>query len=85
MAFKNWIETMMEEKDIDMEENFEFEADGVAHIMPYGAVIEGAIATSPRQQAQIKTQLVRIDFNNGDTKHFLRYLGTLMVKARVAA
>ena len=85
MSFKTWIETMMEEKGVDLEQHFEFTVDGTPNIMPYGVVVEAAIAASPAEQKQIKDKLVFIDFKNGDVRHFLRFLGECMAKARVAA
>lgn len=75
MKFSNWLETMISEKGIDLEENFTFEDANGANVMPYGVVIEAAKNASAGEQAQIKNTLVMIDFKNGDIKHFLRHLG----------
>ena len=80
--FSEWLDTFIEEKGIDREATFEFDLDGEWNHMMYGIVIDAAKGASPPEQAQIKDTIVKIDFRNGDVKHFLRYLGEGLAKAR---
>lgn len=85
MKFSKWIETLVEEKGLDLESTFEFQDQNGANVMPYGVVVEAAKIASPAEQAQIKNMLVLIDFKNGDIRHFLRHLGMGLAAQRGAA
>lgn len=75
-AFSKWLDTMMDEKGLDLEQTFEFnDARGEYNLMAYGVVIEAIHGAPAHEQAAIKTMLVKIDFVNGDIKHYLRHLG----------
>jgi hypothetical protein len=73
-AFCQWLDTFLSEKGIDLEAQFEVEGASGVNLMPYSVVVDGIKATTAAEQAQIKTVLVRIDFQNGDVCHFLRHI-----------
>ena len=70
-----YIKTFFDEKDINLDERFEVTSQaGTVNSMTYQMVVT-AIHNAPKsEQAQISSILRHIDFNNGDVKHFLRYL-----------
>lgn len=74
MTFANWIDTFINEKGLDTETIFTVEgASGPNHI-PLGCVVEAIKSTSKREQDQIKTTIVKIDFMNGNVNHFFNHL-----------
>ena len=75
MEFTKWVDTFIEEKGIDLEETFEFENENGFNLMPYGVVVEAIKTTQGRERSQIKVTIVKIDFRNGDVRHFFRFLG----------
>lgn len=80
--FNEWLNTFIEEKGIDLEESFEIEVAGVENFFTYEVVIEHILIASPTEQSKIKNMLVEIDFENGDIKHYLRFLGKCLVLVR---
>ena len=79
MNFEKWLDTFIEEKNIDPEEYFEITDDNGWNLIPYGCIIEAMKATSPEEQAAIKKTIVQIDFINGDVKHYMRHLAQALV------
>jgi len=74
----NYFETLLEEKGVDLDETFELiTPDSVygSQIMTYGVILESINRTNKAEQKKIKNTLVKIDYKNGDIKHFLRHLG----------
>lgn len=74
-TFASWLDTLISEKGIDLEDTFEFDLNGEFHVMPYGVVIEAMKAAPKHEQAGIKNMIVKIDFANGDVSDYLRHLG----------
>lgn len=80
MTFNKWIDTFIEEKGIDLEESFDLTDDkGQFHVMPYGVVIEHMKIATKQEQIQIRDVIVKIDFHNGDVRHFFRHLAKMLV------
>ena len=69
-----WIDTLVEEKGYDTEEMFEIEGESGLNMIPLGVVVEAIKSASLAEQSAIKNMLVKIDFCNGDCKHYLRHL-----------
>lgn len=81
-TFSKWLNTLIDEKGIDLEQTFEFDFNGEYNLMPYGVVVE-AIHNAPRhEQEAIKTMLVKIDFVNGDVRHYFRHLAVALAANR---
>ncbi|MFJ7954314.1 hypothetical protein ACIQZG_22690 [Lysinibacillus sp. NPDC096418] len=76
---KDYLNKLLEEKEIDKEETFNIEANGNLNIFECGAVIEAILSTSEEEQQGIRKMLVMIDFKNGDVKHYLRHLAQALV------
>lgn len=80
MTFKNWLNTFISEKGLDLEHVFEVK--GVVwgvHNIPLGVVVEHMYQASPKEQAAIKDMVVRIDFRNGDVMDFFKHLAKAVV------
>lgn len=75
MNFNKWLDTLIEEKNLNTEHVFEKEGTewGINYI-PLSVVIENIKATSQEEKRQIKNILVAIDFKNGDVMHFFEHL-----------
>lgn len=72
--FNQWLDTLIEEKNINLDEQFQVEGKSGTNYMQYYNVVEAIKKTSPQEQAGIKNTLVKIDFANGDIRHFFRHL-----------
>ena len=72
--FNQWLDTLIEEKEINTEEQFQVQGQSGTNFMCYENVIEAIKSTSSNEQAGIKSVLVKIDFANGDIKHYFRHL-----------
>ena len=80
MTITKWLDTLINEKNIDLEKTFElFSKDGTWNLMPYGCVIEAIKSAAKHEQAAIKNTLVKIDFLNGDICHYFRHLAQALV------
>jgi hypothetical protein len=71
---KKWLETLIEEKNIDMQALIEVEGNSGVNIMPLQMVVDAVVGAGKPEQAQIKNTLVKIDFMNGDIMHFFKHL-----------
>ncbi len=74
MTFNKWLDTLIEEKGIDLERTFEIDGPSGLNIMPLEMIVNAIKSTTGSEQAQIKNTLVRIDFVNGDICHFFNHL-----------
>lgn len=81
-----YLKTFFEEKDIDRDQRFEVESDvehpsyGKHHSMTYGVVIDAIMGAPANEQKGIADMLRRIDFQNGDVKHYLRHLAKALAE-----
>lgn len=73
-SFKTWLDTFIEEKNLNMEDSFEIEKDGNLNIFSYKSVYEYILISTPEEKKNIKNTIVKIDFLNGDVLHFFRHL-----------
>jgi hypothetical protein len=78
--FKNWIDTFVSEKGIDLEERFELEGPSGTNSFTYGVIVEHIKLTVGSEMRAIKTIIVKIDFANGDVTHFFRHIAQALVK-----
>ncbi len=74
-AFGKWLDTFLTEKGIDREETLEVEGKMYGtNWMPI-SVLVAAIKVAPKhEQDAIKSMLVKIDFKNGNVRHYLTHL-----------
>lgn len=74
MTFTKWLDTLIEEKNIDPTQGFTVEGPSGENHMTYENVIDAIKGASANEQNGIKNMLVRIDFANGDIRHYFRHL-----------
>lgn len=74
MTFNTWIDTFTTEKGLDMDRTFTVEGASGPNYIPLGCVVEAIKSASKREQDQIKTTIVKIDFMNGDVCHLFNHL-----------
>ena len=73
-GYNKWLNTLVEEKELDVDHTFEVEGASGPNFIPLAVVIEHIKIATKREQDEIKNTLVLIDFANGDMMHFFNYL-----------
>ncbi len=79
MTFNKWIDTLIEEKGLNL--GHVFEVDGPVwgmNMIPLESVVEQIKTFPPQTQKLAKNKLVGIDFANGDVMHFFKYIAEKM-------
>lgn len=84
MNASTYFRRFFDEKDIDPDQTFELDLGDEWHLMTYGVVIEAIKQTRGSEADQIADMLRRIDYANGDVRHFLRHLGMGLAAKRGA-
>lgn len=74
MQFEKWLDTFVDEKGIDTEYILEVEGESGTNWIPVGVLMDAMKATTPGEQASIKTMIVRIDFVNGNVLDYFLHL-----------
>lgn len=74
MKFNNWLDTLIEEKNINLDEQFEVQGQMGTNYMQYYNVVEAIKSAPAHEQQAIKNMIVKIDFANGDVRHYFRHL-----------
>ena len=74
-----WLDTLVEEKELDTDHVFEVEGASGPNLVPLAVVVEHIKIATKREQAQIKCMLVKIDFVDGDAMHFFEHLAKAIV------
>jgi len=73
--FVDWIDTLLDEKNIDQETPIEIEGkSGMLNHMTVGIVVDAIKMTTSDEQAAIKNMLVKIDFLNGSVLDYIKHL-----------
>ena len=74
--FNDWIDTLLSEKGIDLDQVLTIPSDGFFgdNIMPVQVVIDAIKNTTKPEQKAIQKMLVKIDFANGDIMHYIKHL-----------
>jgi len=70
----NWLDTLIEEKNLDTETCFEVEGPSGPNFIPLGCVLEAIEAAPAHEKRAIEHMLVKIDFVNGDVMDYFRHL-----------
>ena len=78
--FKKWLDTFIEEKNLPMEDTFTINKNGTLNIMSYKTIYEHILIANKKEQEQIKTMIVKIDFINGNVLDFFKHLGQAIAK-----
>jgi len=76
---KNYLETLLTEKNIDLEETLVIDAPDMrsSHIYTYQQLIEDIVEMTKdnkQMQSKIRGTFVQIDFMNGDVTHYFKHL-----------
>lgn len=79
-SFNQWLDTFLDEKQINLEEVFEVDGPSGTNIMSYAVVVEALKEAPNHERKGVKSMLVKIDFANGDVRHYLRHLAQALVK-----
>lgn len=74
MTFTKWLDTFVAEKGLDTEHLFEVAGMSGTNLIPLGVVVDAIKSTGSREQAAIKTMIVKIDFLNGNVLNYFNHL-----------
>lgn len=75
MTFNKWLDTFIDEKEIDLETILEVRGkSGNLNIIPLEVLIDNIKIASKNDQDAIKNTLVKIDFLNGDVMGFFKWI-----------
>lgn len=74
MTFTKWLDTLIEEKRIDLDKILEVPGAFGLNLMPVGVVVEAIKSAPAHEQAKIKTVIVKLDFANAPIVPFFAYL-----------
>lgn len=72
--FNNWLDTFIEEKGIDLEHTLTVNGPSGTNQIPVGCIVDLMKSAPAREQAGIKSMIVRIDFANGDVLDYFAHL-----------
>ena len=74
-TFSQWLDTYLSEAEIDLSEQLDVKrGDGMGQ-MPISFITEHMKLAPPEHTRPMKDTIVKIDFKNGDVKHYLAHLG----------
>lgn len=74
ISFKTWFKTFLEEKNAPTVSWFLLDKEGTSHFIDTDVVIEFVKGCDQETQKKIKSDLVMIDFKNGDINHYFKFL-----------
>jgi len=77
---RKYINTLVSEKGLDLEQVIEVQGESGTNFIPLGVVVEHIDICNESEYQQIKTTLAKIDFHNGDVMHFFTYLAQAIAK-----
>lgn len=78
---KNYLNTLISEKNINTEMILEVEgAEWGTNFIPLQVVIDFLLSADKGTQDKAKTNLIKIDFANGDVMHFFKYIAAFLAK-----
>lgn len=69
-----YLKTLITEKGRELDDIIEVEGPSGTNIMPLGVLVDSIDAAPKSEQLAIKTNLVKIDFANGDVFDYLKHL-----------
>jgi hypothetical protein len=74
MTFSKWLDTYIEEADLDLEQVFNVEGPSGNNSIPLGCLVSRIKDAPANEQAGIKTMIVKIDFANADPMRYFAHL-----------
>lgn len=78
MTFNKWLDTLVSEKDWDLDQDLETRRGNEVRYLPLSFVVEHMKVAPAHEQAKIKAMVVRIDFANGNILDFFAHLGAAL-------
>ena len=79
-TFARWIDTFLQEKEIDLESILEVPGPSGTNWIPVGALVEMMKGAPKHEQQGIKSMIVRIDFANGDVLDYFKHLAQAVAR-----
>lgn len=80
MLFPEWLDTFLEEKEIDLEAIFELETENALNLIPVGVVVEHMKLAPPCEQQAIQHMLIKLDFFHADVLGFFKHLAQAIAR-----
>jgi len=74
MNFTTWLNALISEKNINIEQTLQVEGESGTNWIPVECVLDAIKSASKAEQQGIKKTMVAIDFRNGDVLHFIKHL-----------
>ena len=74
MKFNIWLDTFLEEKNIDMEQVLTVDGPSGTNCIPIGVLVEHIKIAPLKEQLGIKEMLVKLDFHNADITLYFKHL-----------
>lgn len=74
MTFSKWLDTLIQEKQIDVDRVLTVQGPSGPNFMPIACVIEAIKGAPASERAAIKTMIVRLDFANAPIVPYLQHL-----------
>ena len=82
MDFNQWLDTFVQEKELDKDQEFFVEHNGNTHFIELGVVLMLCKKTNKEQQESIKKTIVKLDFYNADVTNFFEHLAKAYVHSK---
>ena len=77
---RNYLNTWLTAKGIALDTMCEVDGDSGINFIPLEIIVDFMCKMSADTQAKAKTNLVKIDFHNGDVMHFFDYVAKVIAK-----
>lgn len=74
MDFNTWLDTFLEEKELDLEAFLEIETDFALNLIQVGALVEHLKLAPAEEQTAIQHILIKLDFFNQSILDFFKHL-----------
>ncbi|MBY6773704.1 hypothetical protein FDC64_19240 [Clostridium botulinum] len=81
MEFKNWLDVFLNEKNINIKDEFyKVEKNNVVHFIEGEVLLQLIKNTNEIEKQEIKHKLIKIDFYNGNVNDYFAFLAECYVK-----
>lgn len=77
--FEKWLDTFIDEKGLDLTEEFKSEKNGIKIRFEYKDVLDFIKTLPDKEQLDVKNILVKLDYLNKDIKDFLQNLSEAII------
>lgn len=80
MSFNEWLDTFLDEKDLDMDQVFVVDGDSGPNHIPIGVLVEHMKLAPIKEKCAIKEMLVKLDYANANIALYLNHLCKAIAK-----